>query len=168
MPSRFHLAQVNIGRVLAPIDDPLLAGFVERLDEINALADVAPGFVWRLQTAAGNATAYRPYADDDRILVNLSVWETPEHLREFVYRTVHVEVMRQRKSWFERFDGSYLALWWIPAGHLPSIDEAKARLAHLRTHGEGAHAFSFSKVFPAPDSPNRDPRVGFADPCPAT
>jgi hypothetical protein len=168
MPSRFHIAQVNIGRVLAPIDDPLLAGFVARLDDINALADAAPGFVWRLQTAAGNATAYRPYDDDDRILVNMSVWETPEHLREFVYRTVHLEVMRQRKSWFEKFDGPYLALWWIPAGHIPSIDEAKARLAHLRAYGETAHAFSFAKVFPAPDAASRDPRVDFADPCPAT
>jgi hypothetical protein len=168
MPSSFHIAQINIGRVLAPIDDPLLAGFVARLDDINALADTAPGFVWRLQTAAGNATAFRPYGDDDRILMNLSVWETPEQLREFVYRTAHVEVMRQRKSWFERFDGPYLALWWIPAGHIPSIEEAKERLAHLQTRGESAHAFSFAKVFPPPDSPARDPHLGFADPCPAT
>ena len=88
------------------------------------MAEASPGFVWRLQTPAGNATAYRPYDNDDRILMNLSVWETPEQLREFVYRTVHVEVMRQRKSWFERFDGPYLALWWVPAGDIPSIDEA--------------------------------------------
>jgi len=168
VPSRFHIAQVNIGRVLAPIDDPLLAGFVARLEDINALADATPGFVWRLQTSAGNATAYRPYDNDDRILMNLSVWETPEQLREFVYRTVHVEVMRQRKSWFERFDGPYLALWWVPAGDIPSIDEATDRLAHLKTHGESAHAFSFAKIFPPPDSPNRDPLLGFADPCPAT
>ena len=125
MPQRFHLAQVNIARLRAPIDDPLLAGFVARLDDVNALADAAPGFVWRLQTDAGNATALRPY-DDDRILFNLSVWESPERLRDFVYRSAHVEVMRQRKSWFERFDGPYYALWWVPAGHIPSIDEAKA------------------------------------------
>ena len=109
MQGQFHIAQVNIGRVHAPLDDPMLAGFVARLADINALADVTPGFVWRLQTDAGDATAFRPY-DDDRILVNLSVWEGPEQLRAFVYRSAHVEVMRQRKSWFERFDGMYYAL----------------------------------------------------------
>ena len=165
MPQRFHIAQVNIARLRAPIDDPLLAGFVARLDDVNALADAAPGFVWRLQTDAGNATALRPY-DDDRILFNLSVWENPELLREFVYRSAHVEVMRLRKSWFERFDGPYYALWWVPAGHIPSVDEARERLAHLRAHGESAHSFSFAKVFPSPDSPDPAPKPGFANPCP--
>src|SRR5215470_15816625 len=117
MPERFHLAQVNIARLRAPLDDPLLAGFVVRLDDVNALADAAPGFVWRLQTDSGNATALRPY-DDDRILVNLSVWQSPEHLRAFVYRSAHAEVLRQRKSWFERFDEAYYALWWVTAGHI--------------------------------------------------
>jgi hypothetical protein len=166
MKSRFHLAQVNIGRVLAPIDDPILAGFVARLEDINALADRTPGFVWRLQSEAGNATAYRPY-EDDRILVNLSLWKGPEQLRGFVYRSAHVEVMRQRKSWFERFEGMYYALWWVPVGHIPSIAEAKERLEHLRAHGESARAFSFAKVYPPPDSANSEPTVGFADPCPA-
>jgi hypothetical protein len=140
MPS-FHLAQVNIARLRAPLDDPLVAEFVARLDEINALADKAPGFVWRLQTAAGNSTALRLY-DDDRILFNVSVWHTVEDLRRFVYRDEHAAVMRQRKSWFERFDGMYLALWWIPAGHIPSMEEAKQRLEHLRSNGESRHAFS--------------------------
>src|SRR4030095_10162447 len=112
MPQRFHIAQVNIARLRAPIDDPLLAGFVARLDDVNALADAAPGFLWRLQTDTGNATALRP-DDDDRSPFNLSVWESPDQLRDFVYRSAHVEVMRQRKSWFERFDGSYYALWWV-------------------------------------------------------
>jgi hypothetical protein len=167
MPSKFHLAQVNIGRVRAPIDDPLMAGFVARLDDINALADASPGFVWRLQTEAGNATAFRPY-DDDRILINLSVWETPEQLRDFVYRSAHTEVMRQRKAWFERFSGMYYALWWVPAGHIPSLAEAKERLEHLRAHGESAYAFSFAMLFPRPDAAEQAPRIGFADPCPAT
>ena len=166
MQSRFHLAQVNIGRVLAPIDDPLLAGFVARLENINAWADATPGFVWRLQSDAGNATAYRPY-EDDRILVNLSVWEGPEQLRGFVYRSAHVEVMRQRKSWFERFDDPYYALWWVSAGHVPSIDEAKERLEHLRAHGESAYSFSFAKLYPSPDALDPTPSAGFADPCPA-
>jgi len=166
MSQRFHLAQVNIARLRAPIDDPLLAGFVARLGDVNALADAAPGFVLRLQTDAGNATALHPY-DDDLILFNLSVWESPERLRDFVYRSAHVEVMRQRKSWFERFDGAYYALWWVPSGHIPSIDEAKERVDHVRTHGDCAHSFSFARLYPPPDSLDPTPRTGFIDPCPA-
>jgi hypothetical protein len=166
MPQHFHIAQVNIAQLRAPIDDPLLAEFVARLDDVNALAEAAPGFVWRLQTDAGNATSLRPY-DDDRILFNLSVWESPERLREFVYQSAHVEVMRRRKAWFERFDGPYYALWWVPAGHIPSVDEAKAHLEHLRAHGESPHSFSFAKLYPSPDSPDPKPSLGFADPRPA-
>ncbi len=166
MKTQFHIAQVNIGKIRAPLDDPMLSGFVARLEDINALADSNPGFVWRLQTDAGNATSFRPY-DDDRILVNMSAWATPEDLRDFVYRSAHSEVMRQRKSWFERFDGMYYALWWVPVGHIPTIDEAKDRLDHLRRHGESAHAFTFAKLYPAPDSPIEGPVAGFADPCPA-
>lgn len=143
--SASHLAQVNIGRILASLDDPLMAGFVNRLDEINALAESSPGFVWRLETEEGDATALRPY-DDDRILVNLSVWESPEHLKHYVYHSLHVEVLRQRKSWFERFGDMHYALWWIPAGHIPTITEAKERLRHLQIHGESTHAFSFASV----------------------
>ena len=166
MKTPLQIAQVNIARMLAPMDDPLLAGFVARLEDINALADSAPGFVWRLKTDAGDATSLRPY-DDDRILFNLSVWATPEALRQFVYRSAHTDVMRQRKSWFERFDGMYYALWWIPIGHLPSITEARGRLEHLRSHGESAHAFSFASLFPAPGSSHEDPGAGCADPRPA-
>jgi hypothetical protein len=151
MKTRFHLAQVNVGRIRAPLDDPLLAGFVAKLDDINALAESSLGFVWRLKTDSGDATSLRPY-DDDRILVNLSVWTNPENLHGFVYRSAHTDVMRQRKSWFERFDGVYYALWWIPAGHVTSVEEAKDRLEHLRSHGETAHAFSFARLFPAPNA----------------
>lgn len=140
-----HLAQVNIGRALAPLDDPRMAGFVNRLDEINALAESSPGFIWRLQTEDGNATALRPY-EDDRILFNLSVWTTPEDLRQFVYRSAHAEVMRQRKSWFERFGDVYMALWWIPQGHIPTISEAKERLQYLQLNGESEFAFSFATL----------------------
>ncbi|HEV8630932.1 MAG TPA: DUF3291 domain-containing protein [Thermoanaerobaculia bacterium] len=166
MKSKFHLAQVNIARAKGSMEDPIMAGFVARLEDINALADGSPGFVWRLQTEEGDATSLRPY-DDDRILFNLSVWETPEQLREFVYRSMHVEVMRQRKSWFDRFEGMYYALWWVAAGHIPSIEEAKSRLDCLRTHGESAQAFSFTKLYPAPDAPGASPAVGFVVPCPA-
>jgi hypothetical protein len=142
----YHLAQINIGRALAPIEDPLMAEFVARLDEINALAERSPGFVWRLQTESGNATYIRPY-EDDRIMVNMSVWESVEHLKEYVYKTDHAEVMRGRSQWFEKFDGPYMALWWIEAGHIPTVEEAKERLDHLRKHGESEFAFSFKRVY---------------------
>src|SRR3712207_5874559 len=126
-----HIAQVNIARMHAPLDDPIMAGFVARLAEINALADRSPGFVWRLQTEESDATYLRPY-NDDRILFNLSVWETIEHLKEYVYRTAHGEVMRQRRQWFDKFSGIYMAVWWVKAGHIPSVVEAKQRLEYLQ------------------------------------
>jgi uncharacterized protein DUF3291 len=148
--TRFHIAQVNIARMREPLDSPLLVPFVARLDELNALADVSPGFVWRLQTGEGNATYLRPY-DDDRILFNLSVWESTEQLKEYVYKTAHAEVLRQRRDWFEHFDGAVLALWWVPAGHVPSVDEAKTRLAHLEEKGPSQYAFTFRTIEP-PDT----------------
>jgi hypothetical protein len=143
-----HIAQVNIGRIKGPMDGPVMAGFVARLDEINALADGSPGFVWRLQTPEGNATDLRPY-DDDRILVNMSVWESIEQLKYYVYKTAHSELLRGRQDWFEKFSGTYTALWWIPKGHVPSVDEAKERLAHLDAHGPAPFAFTFQKPFAA-------------------
>src|SRR5215469_17550860 len=133
--ANYHVAQVNIGRVKAPVEDPLMAGFAARLDEINALADHSPGFVWRLQTSVGNATYLRPYPHDDRILINMSVWETVEALKNFVYCTAHKELLCDRHEWFEKFAGSFMALWWVPAGHIPGVDEAKKRLAYLEEHG---------------------------------
>jgi hypothetical protein len=144
-----QLAQVNIARAHAPIDDPLMAGFVARLDQINALAESSPGFIWRLKTDEGNATALQVY-DDERILFNLSVWESPQHLRQFVYRSAHAEVMKQRKEWFERFREAHMALWWIAPGHIPTIAEAKERLTYLQLNGETEFAFSFASLFPAP------------------
>ncbi|MFN8457871.1 MAG: DUF3291 domain-containing protein [Anaerolineae bacterium] len=145
----YHLAQVNIARMLAPLDDPIMAEFVAALDEVNRLADESPGFVWRLQTDDGNATTLRPY-DDERILFNMSVWESVEELHQYVYRTQHAKVMVKRKQWFSRFGGIYYALWWIPAGHIPSIAEAKQRLEHLEQHGETPLAFHFRHPFPPP------------------
>src|SRR5271155_5020355 len=107
LSSRYHIAQVNIGRIKAPLDDASMAGFSNRLNEINAVADNSPGFVWRLQTEAGNATYFRPYPEDDRILLNMSVWETIADLRNFVYRTAHTELLRERQAWFEKFAGAF-------------------------------------------------------------
>jgi len=164
---QYHLAQINIGRVVAPLEDPVMAGFISRLDELNALADCSPGFVWRLQTSAGNATYFRPY-DDDRILMNMSVWETVESLRHYAYRTVHAELLRHRHEWFEKFAGTYLALWWVPAGHIPGIDEAKKRLAHLHAHGPTEFAFTFKRVFSPDDAFQRAIDWSSFVPCPAT
>ena len=145
----YHLAQINIARMLAPIDNPIMADFVSQLPPINALGDQSPGFVWRLQSESGDATSIKVY-DDDMIIINLTVWESVEALREFVYKSAHHGVLRDRKRWFEKFDDSYYALWWIPAGQLPSPEEGKERLDHLREHGDTSYAFSFRKVFPQP------------------
>ena len=158
--NRFHLAQVNIGRLRAPVEDPSMEGFRTQLQPINALADSSPGFVWRLQTEDGDATAIRPYPDDERMAINMSVWESLEALQQFVYQTAHVGPLRDRKQWFEPIEGPILALWWIPAGHVPTVAEAMARLAHLKEHGPTQHAFTFRSPFPAPDA---DSNVGRLD-----
>ena len=147
--SDHHLAQINVARMRAPLDDPGMAEFFANLPPINALAEQSPGFVWRLQSDSGDATSIKVY-DDDMIIVNLTVWENSESFRAFVYKSDHYRFLRDRKRWFEKFDGPYYAMWWIPAGHIPTTDEAKERLEHLRTHGETEYAFSFKKVFPAP------------------
>ncbi len=149
----YHIAQINIARMLAPLTDPLMAPFVAQLDVINAIADAAPGFIWRLQTPEGDATAIRSY-EDESILVNMSVWASLKELSHYVYASQHRQVMKRRRQWFEHFDGPYMALWWIPQGHIPTVEEAKERLSYLRTHGETPYAFSFKKPFPAPDETN--------------
>lgn len=141
----FHLAQINIARMKAPLESAEMADFVARLEEINALADRSEGFVWRLQTPEGNATYLRPF-DDDMILVNLSVWESVDALKHYVYRTAHAELLRDRRKWFEAFAGAYVALWWVPAGHRPGVDEAKRRLVHLEEHGPSQFAFTFKSL----------------------
>jgi heme-degrading monooxygenase HmoA len=165
----FHLAQCNIGRLLAPLDSPQLAGFVAALERINRMADEAPGFVWRLQTDAGDATAIRAF-EDEMLLVNMSVWESIEALAEFTYRTPHRDVMRRRRQWFERLAGAYLVLWWIPAGTLPAVADAKARLETLRRNGPSPDAFTFRSPFPSPEAWRvGDPGAGPAEDwfCPA-
>lgn len=161
-----QIAQVNIARMKGALEDPIMAEFVARLDEINALADRSPGFVWRLQTSGGNATYLRPY-DDDRILFNMSVWESIEHLKRYVYYTAHVELVRQRHAWFEKFSGAYTALWWIPKGHVPGIDEAKKRLAYLDAHGPTPFAFTFKKPFPVDEQFVMSIDWSSFKPCPA-
>jgi len=147
--TNYYLAQINIARMLAPIDDLIMADFVTQLPPINALAEGSPGFVWRLQSDSGDATSIKVY-DDDMIIINLTVWESVDTLRAFVYKSNHYGVLRDRKRWFEIFKGSYYALWWVPAGHLPSTEEGKERLEYLREHAESPFAFSFKNIFPQP------------------
>ena len=147
---RYQLAQVNMGRFRAPIESAVMEGFRNQLDPINALADASPGFVWRLQTEDGNATAIRPDAEDELMAINLSVWETLEALQQFVYKSRHLHVLRGRQEWFEPMQGPILALWWIPAGHVPTVAEARERLQFLEEHGPTAHSFTFRTPFPAP------------------
>jgi Domain of unknown function (DUF3291) len=154
----WHLAQVNVARLVAPLTDPAMADFVANLAPINALADASPGFVWRFQTEDGDATAVRPY-DDDRIIINFSVWEDLNALREFVYRGAHAGVMKRRREWFERVADPYVALWWVPAGHHPTLAEAVARMEQLKANGPSASAFTIQTVHPptATRSSSTDP-----------
>ena len=147
---RFHLAQLNIGRLRAPIDDPIMEGFRSQLDPVNALADRSPGFVWRLQTEDGNATAIRPF-EDERMAINMSVWESFEALQQFVYRSAHVAPLRKRKEWFEPIEDPILVLWWVPAGRVPTVAEALERLRQLKERGPSPDAFTFRTPFPSPD-----------------
>lgn len=146
----FHLAQVNLARPLEPLDSELLGEFVESLDPVNAVADSAHGFVWRLQTEDGNATSVRVF-DDDSLIVNMSVWESIEALGEFVFRSVHTGVMRRRREWFVPMRESMTALWWIPAGTTPTVADAEQRLRYLRQHGPTPYAFTFRRPFPGLD-----------------
>jgi hypothetical protein len=147
----WHLAQLNVGRLVAPEGDPRVADFFADLDRINALADAAAGFVWRLVDDDGqDATALRPFDKDT--LVNLSVWQCVESLYAFTYRSAHLELLRRRREWFRPLGDAYAVLWWIPAGTLPSLEVAGARLGRLRTHGPTAKAFTFRALFPAPDA----------------
>jgi hypothetical protein len=141
-----HLAQINIARMRAPLTDPIMKGFVDQLVDVNRTAEAAPGFIWRLSSEKGDATNIRAY-DDELILVNMSVWASIESLREFTYRSQHAGVFRDRVQWFERSAGAQLALWWIPVGHIPSVEEGKTRLALIEKLGPTPEAFTFKQSF---------------------
>jgi hypothetical protein len=145
----WNLAQVNVGRFIKPVGDPANAGFMAALDRVNALAEASPGFVWRLTGEGNNATDIRPY-EDSHMAINMSVWEGIDALAAFVYRNMaHRDVMRRRREWFEEMK-TYMALWWIPVGHIPTVEEAKARLALLEKLGPTQEAFTFRQPFAPP------------------
>lgn len=147
---KYHLAQYNIAKLRAPLDSPPLADFMAALDPLNRLADESPGFVWRHQTEEGNSTAVRVRGDPD-ILINFSVWESVEALFEYAYHSAHVEIFRRRREFFHDHNGPYAVLWWIPAGHEPTVEEAEERLDYLIANGPTPRAFTFKKRFPPPD-----------------
>jgi heme-degrading monooxygenase HmoA len=160
--NRWHIAQMNVGTTLYPLEDLRIAEFVARLDEINALADASRGFIWRLQSASGNAIDIKT-SDDPNFIVNMSVWTSAEALRDFVYKSSHRLVMAKRREWFAQPSNAYMVLWWIVAGTIPTVGEGLGRLAHLKAHGPSPYAFTFKDKFPPPgeagsaEDPGPDP-----------
>jgi len=150
--SGYDLAEINVARLRAPLDDPLVHGFVDGLDRINGLADDSPGFCWRLQDEdGGDATSIQAF-DDELMLINMSTWESIEALHAFVFNTAHSEFLRRRRDWFAALGEVYVALWWVPAGHQPSQDEGIERLEKLRESGPTMHAFTFKDAFAPADT----------------
>jgi len=146
---KHHIAQINIAKAVAEMDSETMQGFVNRLDEINALADEAEGFVWRLQTEDGDSTAIRVF-DDPLLIINITVWESIEALKSFVFRTVHVELIQDREAWFSKMASAHQTLWWVPEGQIPSIEEAKEKLDYFNENGPTENAFTFGNPFPKP------------------
>ncbi|MFD3517198.1 DUF3291 domain-containing protein [Streptomyces sp. NPDC058657] len=144
----FELAQVNISRLRFPLDSPELKDFVDALEPVNATADAADGFVWRLQTDGGDATELRVFGDD-WLIINLTVWRDVDALKAFMYAGRHRELLKRRNEWFERVTEAMTALWWVPSGHRPTVQEAEGRLVQLREHGPTERAFTLMTVFPA-------------------
>jgi hypothetical protein len=164
--SAYELAQLNIAVMKEPLESPRMADFVANLDRINALAESSPGFVWRLKTDDGNATALRPLGEET--LINVSVWKDVASLNKYVYQSAHVEIMRRRKEWFERMREAWVVLWWVPGGHRPTVAEAIAKLELLRAMGPSKDAFTFRRAFLPPDAAQPSAPFEFGDECPAT
>jgi hypothetical protein len=140
-----HIAELNIGRPLHALDDPRMAGFMDNLDRVNALAERSRGFVWRLKDESNNATALRPF-DDSNMLVNMSVWESVGALEGFVWATVHKQFYNRKGGWFENLAMPHFVIWPIPAGHVPELAEAETRLEHLTRNGDSDYAFGWGHL----------------------
>ncbi len=149
--TRYHLAQANIAYGIETLDHPIMSGFVSELDRINALAEKSDGFVWRLKSDEGDATAFKIF-EDEKIIINMSVWDSIEALRSYVYSSEHLEILKQKRQWFEKPKSAHLALWWIPVGEKPAIDDAKYRLGEIQRIGPSEIAFNFVKPYPMPES----------------
>lgn len=153
--TKWHLAQVNIARLIEPLDSDRLADFVAALDPVNAEADLAPGFVWRLKTEEGNATSLVAFEWDVSgtagVITNMSVWESFEDLKNFVYSPNHLEVMKQRRNWFHQVAEATTALWWVRAGEVPTLQDAEVKIRSLREQGPTRSSFGLNQIFEPED-----------------
>jgi hypothetical protein len=153
----FHLAQVNIAWMHGAPQDPVMSGLASRIDEINRLAEESQGFVWRLPASQANLESLQPFEVDfpgfhrDRLFYNMSVWESLEDLRSYTFLSTHAELLNERHRWVDSIVGASVALWWIPIGHRPTIEESAERLRSVRQHGPTPYAFTIRKAFPAMD-----------------
>jgi hypothetical protein len=141
-----HIAQLNIAKAISPLDDPIMQEFVENLEQVNAIAEASPGFIWRLQDESGDATKIQAFSDPN-LIINMSVWETIESLKDFIFKTQHVEFLKRKTEWFEKIPEANHVLWWIPVGTVPTIDDAIKRLMYLREKSASSFAFDFRNVF---------------------
>jgi len=146
----YHLAQINIALMKAPLDDPIMAEFKAALDQVNAIAEKSSGFVWRLQSPTGDATQIQAYSNP-KILVNLSVWESIEQLKAYVYQSLHGHFFARRRQWFEKYSGQHFGMWWLKRDQLPTVEEGKAKLEYLELHGSTPECFTFAKPYPPPN-----------------
>ena len=144
--NKYNIAQMNIAQARDAMDSETMKGFVDRLDEINALADSSDGFIWRLMTEEGDATSIQAF-EDANVIVNMSTWENIDSLKQYVYKSVHVELIRDRDAWFNKMLNAHQVLWWVPVGHIPTVEAGKERLQHLGDNGPSEFAFSFAKPF---------------------
>jgi len=148
--NQYHLAEINIAKMKGvDINDPIMKEFVDNLDLVNTLAEKSEGFVWRLKDESSNATNLNPY-NDEQIIVNVSVWENIETLEGYMYKTFHSEFLKRRKEWFLKFGKAHTAMWWIPAGQIPTLEEAVEKLDHLQQNGPSQLVFDLRNKFPAP------------------
>ena len=146
----YHLAQLNIAKCLAPLNDPIMQGFVNNVDKMNAIADSSAGFIWRLkdEDKDGASLVFK----DDNLIINMSVWESREALFKYTYNSGHIEVFKRKKEWFNKMEMLHMAFWYIPEGYKPTFQEAKDRLDYLNTHGETPYAFAFKSKFSVEDA----------------
>lgn len=147
-----HLAQVNIAKRLAPLDDPIMQDFINNLDKINAIADLSAGFIWRLQDE-DKVEAVSVFQDDS-LIINMSVWEDLDSLFNYTYNSGHIEVFKRKKEWFSKMKMMHMAFWYIPEGYEPTFQDAKDRLDYLNKHGDSPYAFSFKSKFTFEDALN--------------
>lgn len=144
------LAQLNIAQAKYPLDAPEIKEFIDNLDAINGIAEASDGFIWRLKDDSGDATNIKLFADP-QMIINMSVWENIDALKNFMFRTSHRDFMRRKSEWFDKLTEATYVLWWVADGHIPTAEEGLAKLYQLRSQGDTPLAFSFKTNFTAAD-----------------